>query len=92
MVIIELMCLVVFGDDVRRDLSERAMSLASRQHTCACCGKEIIDKDNIELEPLVDSSVRYIAIHCGCSTFPRRQLDNVTEQHNTRQQDMSVPN
>lgn len=68
------------------------MSLAARQHTCACCGKEIRDGDDIDLEPLVDSSVRYIAIHCGHSTFTRHQLDSTTEQHQTREQGTSVPN
>lgn len=66
------------------------MSLASRQHTCAYCGKEIRDGDEIELEPLVDSSVRYVATHCGCSTFTRHQIDNPQEQHHTHEQDASV--
>lgn len=66
------------------------MSLVSRQHTCASCGKEIRDDDNIDLEPLVDSSVRYIAIHRGCATFTPQKIDNPPGQHHTREQDASV--
>lgn len=48
------------------------VSLQHKQVTCACCGKAIRDRENINVEPLVDPSVRYVVTHWDCTTFPRR--------------------
>lgn len=45
------------------------MSAASRQKTCACCGREIKEGDRTNLEPLVDGLIRYVVTLWGHSTF-----------------------
>lgn len=45
------------------------MSAAHRQRTCAACGGELAEDDPVSVEPLIDPSVRYVAVHWLCSTF-----------------------
>lgn len=45
------------------------MSLAKRQKTCACCGQDIKEGDRINLEPLLDGVIRYVATLWDHSTF-----------------------
>ena len=47
------------------------MSAAARQHTCAACGRPLAEGDPVNIEPLIDDAVRYVAVHWGCSTFVR---------------------
>jgi hypothetical protein len=49
------------------------MSAASRQRTCAACGGEFRVGERTDLEPLIDDSIRYLAVHAGHSTFPQRR-------------------
>lgn len=46
------------------------MSLMMRQVTCACCGKPFSINESVDIEPLVDSSIRYVLTHNECTTFP----------------------
>ncbi|WP_020670855.1 hypothetical protein [Amycolatopsis nigrescens] len=45
------------------------MSLASRQKTCAACGKPFRCGDRTEVEPFIDGAIRYLAVHPGHSTY-----------------------
>lgn len=45
------------------------MSLIRRQSTCALCGKEFKEKELINVEPLIDPIIRYVAVHWNESTF-----------------------
>lgn len=45
------------------------MSAAHRQRTCAACGGELHEDDHVSVEPLIDPSVRYVAVHWDHSTF-----------------------
>jgi hypothetical protein len=49
------------------------MSAAKRQRTCAACGGEFARGERTDLEPLIDDSIRYLAVHAGHSTFPPRR-------------------
>lgn len=46
------------------------MSAAKRQRTCAACGGAFERGERTELEPLIDGSVRYLAVHPWHSTHP----------------------
>lgn len=70
--------------DPRRDDGERgvrtppgrggtAVSAAERQRTCAACGGAFRAGERTEIEVLLDGVVRYVAVHPGHSTFPRRR-------------------
>lgn len=50
------------------------MSAAHRQKTCACCGRAFLESDKINVEPLIDGSVRYVAVHWGETTHPIRKV------------------
>ena len=45
------------------------MSLARRQDTCAFCGKHFEKNDRVNIEPLIDPIIRYVAVHWNESTF-----------------------
>jgi hypothetical protein len=45
------------------------MSLARKQKTCATCGKELTEEDEVRIEPLIDSNVRCVVVHSEHSTF-----------------------
>lgn len=45
------------------------MSAATRQRTCAGCGKRIAENEMTDIEPLIDPSIRYVVVHKKCSTF-----------------------
>jgi hypothetical protein len=47
------------------------MSLINHQVTCACCGRKLAAATS-SLEPLIDPSVRYVAVHPNCHTFTHR--------------------
>lgn len=46
------------------------MSVAGRQKTCAACGGEFLDGEPVNVEPLIDDIVRYVACHWHHSTHP----------------------
>jgi len=46
------------------------MSLTKRQQTCAACGAPFAADERPELEALIDSGIRYLAVHPGHSTHP----------------------
>lgn len=48
------------------------MSAAHRQVTCAVCGRPFDESDKINVEPLIDGPVRYVAVHWDESTHPVR--------------------
>lgn len=48
------------------------MSAAHRQKTCAVCGRPFLEEDRVNIEPLIDDVVRYVAVHWGESTHPVR--------------------
>ncbi len=54
------------------------MSTATRQHTCAVCGSPFLPQDRIDLEPLIDGAIRYIAVHAEHSTFAPPRLQHRT--------------
>jgi hypothetical protein len=45
------------------------MSLASRERSCAACGREFEPGEGFDIEPLIDQGVRYLAVHKNHSTF-----------------------
>lgn len=49
------------------------MSAAHRQLTCAACGGVIREEDRVDVEPLIDGQIRYVAVHWGHHTFPLRK-------------------
>jgi hypothetical protein len=50
------------------------VSAAHRQVTCACCGRPFTEEDKINVEPLIDGAVRYVAVHWGETTHPTRKV------------------
>ena len=48
------------------------MSAADRQRTCAACGGPFAEGEPTDVEVLLDGAVRYVAVHSGHSTFPRK--------------------
>ncbi len=46
------------------------MSAAGRQKTCAVCGAPFLDDEPVNVEPLIDDIVRYVACHWHHSTYP----------------------
>lgn len=47
-------------------------TLVEHQQTCPVCVKSLLGMPT-DLEPLIDPVIRYIAVHCGCSTFVHRK-------------------
>ena len=45
------------------------MSLASRERSCAACGRAFEPGEPFDIEPLIDQGVRYLAVHKDHSTF-----------------------
>lgn len=50
------------------------MSAASRQQTCAACGRDLAEVESTGLEPLIDPIVRYVAVCWSCTTFIDSEL------------------
>jgi len=48
------------------------MSAAHRQKTCAACGRPLLDSDRVNIEPLIDGVIRYVACHWGHTTHPTK--------------------
>lgn len=44
-----------------------------RQQSCPACGRALTPSDLVDLEPLIDPSVRYIRVHRGEHTFVRKE-------------------
>lgn len=65
------------------------MSVIGHQVTCVACGRPISETDNVSIEPLVDESIRYVAVHWDCHTFVYhdRKGDNKEQQ----QQQLTEP-
>jgi hypothetical protein len=53
------------------------MSAVKRQRTCAACGAPLLPEQLTDLEPLLDGTVRYVAVHAGHSTHPRLRAPEV---------------
>lgn len=48
------------------------MSAAHRQLTCAACGGPFVEESPVNIEPLIDGVIRYVAVHWSCTTHPVR--------------------
>lgn len=55
------------------------MSIITHQSTCVGCGRPIKENDNINIEPLVDDNIRYVAVHWDCHTFVHHDGPQLTE-------------
>lgn len=57
------------------------MSAAHRQHTCACCGKELRENDEVEVELLTYEAgwpMRAIAVLTGHHTYTWKKHEDPT--------------